>query len=313
MLNIVISSLIMVICFFSAIVFPLGTYVLSLALFGLPHVLIEMRYVQSAFQHRLSIALWQRIGLLLALVVLLRGLSLGGIIGGDLSKSLELLAVGGLVIVVIPTMWQHSRSHGIFTILIGFMLGTGIYLSPAMTLLGLAILHNLTPIGFIADRFIGKQRLWALGISAIVFGGLPLLILLGIPQQLTAAIPFNPHASLISAGQIQNHLGVYVPPQIQGDIAQRLFTAAVFLQCMHYLVILNCFSLWTTPMPPLDQNFFNRCILALGTLIFIGFCQSFTSTRSIYSLLAAIHAWIEVPLLLLATTHQQPLSPIKQQ
>jgi hypothetical protein len=278
--------------------------VLSLALFGLPHVLIEMRYVQSAFQQRVSSSLWQSIALLLATVVLLRSLSLGGLIGGNFSKSLELLVVIGLVIVIVPTMWRHSRSHGILAIFIGLSMATGIYLSPTLTLLLLAILHNFTPIGFIADRFTGKQRHWALGISAIVFGLLPILILIGIPQQL---VPTNPDVSIITAGHLQNHLGTYVPPQIQGDFAQRLFTSAVFLQCMHYLVIIRCFSCWTNPMSPSNQSFFYCCILTLGTLIFISFCQSFASTRSLYSLIAAIHAWIEVPILLLATTgHKSP-------
>jgi hypothetical protein len=313
MFNIIIATWIISLCLLSATIFPLGTYVLSMALFGLPHVFIEMRYVQSAFQQRISISLWQSFALLLATVVLLRSLSLGGLIGGNFSKSLELLTVIGLVIVIIPTMWRHRRSHGILAILIGLVIASGIYLSPAMTLLGLAILHNLTPIGFIADRFTGKQRFWALSISLIVFGFLPLLILTGLPQQLTAFFPTNPAASIIPAGHLQNHLGVYVPPQMQGDFAQRLFTAAVFLQCMHYLVILSCFSCWTKPTVPLNQHFFNRCVFALGAMIFVGFCQSFTSTRSIYSLIAAVHAWIEIPVLLLSTTYQRSLAQAKQQ
>jgi hypothetical protein len=308
MLNIVTSIWIIVLCFLSAIVFPLGTYVLSLALFGLPHVLVEMRYVHSAFQQRVSVSLWQRIGLLLAIIMLLRGLNLGGLMGGELSRFLELLTVVGLVIAIIPTLWQHSQSHGILAIVIGLSIATGIYLSPAMTLVGLAILHNLTPIGFIADRFTGKQRRRALGISAIVFGLLPLLILSGVPQQL---LPINSAASIIPAGHLQNHLGVYVPLQIQGDFAQWLFSAAVFLQCMHYFVILSCFPHWTNPLFPLDQSFFNRCILALSSLIFISFCQSFTSTRSIYSLIATVHAWIEVPILLLAATNKLALPQTK--
>jgi hypothetical protein len=305
---IILFILIIAFCLLIATIFPLGTYVLSLALFGLPHVLIEMRYVQSTFQHRVSAHLWPSMGLLLAIVVLLRGFSLCGLIGGNLSKSLELLAVVGLVIVIIPTLWRHSRSHGILAIIIGLSMAIGIYLSPALTLLGLAILHNLTPIGFIADRFTGKQRQWALGVSAIIFGLLPILILLGVPQQL---VSINFTASIIPAGHLQNHLGVYVPLQIQGDFAHRMFTAAVFLQCMHYLIILGCFSRWTKPMPRLDQSFFNRCVFALSTLIFIGFCQSFTSTRSMYSLIAAVHAWIEIPILLLTTIHQKPLSSAK--
>jgi hypothetical protein len=310
MFNIITATWIISLCLLSATMFPLGTYALSLALFGLPHVLIEMRYVQSAFQQRVSINLWQSMGLLLAAIVLLRGLGLGGLIGGNFSKSLELLTVIGLVIVIIPTMWRHSKFHGILAIFIGLGIATGIYLSPAMTLLGLAILHNLTPIGFIADRFTRKQRHWALGISAIVFGLLPILILLGVPQLL---IPTNLTASIISAGHLQNHLGVYVPLQIQGDFAHRMFAAAVFLQCMHYLVILSCFSRWTKPMPKLDQSFFHRCVFALSTVIFISFCQSFSSTRSIYSLIAAVHAWIEIPILLLATTGQKSSFQAKQQ
>jgi hypothetical protein len=33
---------------------------------------------------------------------------------------------------------------------------------------------------------------------------------------------------------------------------------------------------------------------------FLGFAQSFTETRSVYGIFAAVHAWIEVPILLLA-------------
>jgi hypothetical protein len=313
MLNTIVSTWIILFCLISATIFPLGTYVLSMALFGLPHVLIEMRYIQSAFQQRLSVNLWQNIILLLATIVVLRCLNLGGLLGGNLSKSLELLTVIGLVISISPTLWQHSRSHGILAITIGIGIATGIYLSPATTLLGLAILHNLTPIGFMADRFTGKQRHWALGLSALVFGLIPILILTGLPQELTNLLPVNLNSSPIAAGQIQNHLGVYVPPQITGDFAQRLFSAAVFLQCMHYFVVLGWLSRWTKPTSWLNQSFFYRCVLALGTLIFISFCQSFTSTRSIYSLIAAVHAWIEIPILLLATTRKLSIPQAQQQ
>ncbi|MCJ8280567.1 MAG: hypothetical protein MJK14_11855, partial [Rivularia sp. ALOHA_DT_140] len=115
-----------------------------------------------------------------------------------------------------------------------------------------------------------------------------------------------PSANIIQAGNLELHLGVFIPQQLQvNDIAQNAFSAAVFLQCMHYAVVLgvlprwdknknNNLSVWNR------QNIFNTIVIFLSTLIFIYFVQSFANARKIYSIAAAIHAWVEFPILLLA-------------
>ncbi len=80
--------------------------------------------------------------------------------------------------------------------------------------------------------------------------------------------------------------------------AQNAFSAAVFLQCMHYAVVLGVLPNWEKNKNNIGshfllwnrQNLFNKVVIFLSTLIFIYFAQFFTDARKLYSIATAIHA-----------------------
>ena len=74
---------------------------------------------------------------------------------------------------------------------------------------------------------------------------------------------------------------------------------------MHYAVILGVLPNWernkhSNLLVFNRQNIFEKIVIFLSTLIFIYFAQSFTDARKLYSIAAAIHAWVEFPILLLS-------------
>ena len=305
------ASMLVVICAFASVTLPLATYTLTLAMFGLPHVLTELRYVDARFNWRLGYNLRLGIVWLLLVIVSLRICQVLGLIHSFISIPLELSCVVGLAALVVPKLAKRNWLWGAFGICFIIGVTAGITVAPVVTLLIFAVLHNLTPVGFIAERLRGERRQLALYACLLVFVAIPVLILSGLPQ--TTLAHFNllaPNASLLKVGSISSHLGAFVPPELQGQaIAIRAFSAAVFLQCMHYAIVLGVLPLWDnasswektdTFFPWPKRSLFYWMVAILGTLLFIAFTQSFTGTRSAYSVVAAIHAWLEIPILLLA-------------
>jgi hypothetical protein len=185
----------------------------------------------------------------------------------------------------------------------------GIYMAPTLTLLLFAILHNITPVGFIAEKLRGLERKRAIIACSIVFLIIPLIIISGLPYKLLSSINFvSLEVSLIQAGKLENNLLAYIPKQIHNQaIAIHAFSAAVFLQCMHYAVVIGLLDKWNNYSQLAKVNnskthlkIFNLFIIIISTLLFCGFVNSFAKTRAIYGIVAAIHAWVEIPILLLS-------------
>ena len=301
---------------FSSVAFPLGTYALTLAMFGLPHVLTELRYIDTRFSKRLDSTLRQRILLLLFAIFGIRCLQVIGVMSTQLSIPLELSCVACLVVLVIPIFtsknWQLKilSLGGILGVVILMFLTAGIFFAPTLTLLFFAIFHNITPVGFIAEKLRGLQRRSALWLCFLIFAVIPLIIISGLPYQLLSSFGLTAlQASILNVGNMDSHLGVFVPAQLHTEaIAIHAFSAAVFLQCMHYVVVIGIFSRWTnyTELQKVDSFFwwlsiehFYKFVLFLSVLLFVSFIASFRDARAIYGIAAAIHAWVEIPILLL--------------
>ncbi len=311
MRKIIAATLLILTAAFLSVAFPLATYTLTLASFGLAHVFTELRYVNYRFHPRLSIDLQRIIVILLLIIVNLRISELLGIVNSSISVPLELICVIALVAVVIPILKAKDWKLAILGILVCTILFAGVFWIPTLMMLLLAVLHNMTPIGFIAERLRGRERKFALIACFIVFALIPSFIISGYPYNFLSSLNLvAPSADILQAGNLQLHLGAFVPQQLhENAIAQNAFSAAVFLQCMHYAVVLgvlpnwqknkifnfgNNFLVWNR------QNIFEKVVIFLSTLIFIYFTQSFTDARKLYSIAAAIHAWLEFPILLLA-------------
>ena len=299
-----VSALVLTSAFF-AVALPLATYTLTLATFGLAHVLVELRYVDARFNSRIGGYLRQGVIPLLIGIVSLRILQVTGLISSKVGIPLELSCVVALVALVVPVLARRSWGLAIAGVTACATVTAGVLIAPVETLLVFAVLHNLTPVGFIAEHLRGQKRRHALIACALVFTILPLIIVSGLPEAALAAVGLvAPEASLLSVGSLSSHLGAFVPTRLQGEaIALHVFSAAVFLQCMHYAVVILVLSKWEhsdTFLPWPRPQLFHCCVMALGALLFVGFTLSFRDTRAVYGIAAAIHAWVELPILLLA-------------
>ncbi|MDY6896885.1 MAG: hypothetical protein SWZ49_02260, partial [Cyanobacteriota bacterium] len=132
MKKIITATLLILTAAFLSVAFPLATYTLTLASFGLAHVLTELRYVNSRFNQRLNFDLQRKIVILLLIIVNLRISELFGILNSSISVPLELICVIGLVILVIPILKIKDWRLAILGILICTILFAGVFWIPTL-------------------------------------------------------------------------------------------------------------------------------------------------------------------------------------
>ncbi|MFN3198225.1 MAG: hypothetical protein ACE366_07375 [Bradymonadia bacterium] len=285
--------------FAACVAWPLALYTFTLGLFGLPHVIAELRYVGQRFGGRWSTTVVAVVGVLLAGVVSARVLSMLDVITSAQGRTVELSLVALLVAVSLPALWARSMLRAAAGLGLVVAVAWGTQVAPVTTAVVLAGLHNLTPVGFIAEGAPEtSRRRWVTG-AVIVFLALPALIATGWPYQALAPLGITAlEWSPLGAGTLSDHLPVYVPAAaIDTSWAVHLFTAFVFAQCMHYAVVIH--GLPRLVPGGLDRRF-SMIIAALGVVTLVAFMGDFGTSRRLYGVIAAVHAWIEVPLLLAA-------------
>ncbi len=293
-------------CVFAAVaatVWPLLVYSTSLALFGLAHVLSELRYVDARFGARLPSSLWLRCAGPLLGVVLLRLLRMLDVITTDVAVGGEMALVTVLVGLALPVCWAHARVVGVVGVVVAAALGVASLWSPIHVLLVLAVLHNATPLGFVVERAPPARRLRTLALGLAVFGGVPLVVALGLPTFLLAGV-VDLDFSVLPTGPLADHYAVYLLPELREQTeAAQLFSAAVAAQLLHYGAVIIWLPRSLTPdekprLPWPKQTVFFAVIAALSVGLFVHFAIDFKGARLLYGLVAAVHAWIELPVLL---------------
>jgi hypothetical protein len=290
----------------AAVACPLATYTLTLAAFGLVHVLAELRFVALRFGPRLASDLRRA---LIGLVVLVAAGRLArrlDVVDGFTADILELLAGIALVVVVVPTLARVGRSRVALACAVGIALAIGVAFSPVHALLVMAVLHNLTPVGFLAEATQGAARRRTLVIAGVVFVAVPLAIASGLPFALAHELGLSaPELAALPAGPLHAHMRAYLPAEwLAAPWALHAFSACVFLQCAHYVAVIDVLPR-TLPTPrPRALVVVVTGLVALA--VFALFVADFADARRSYGVIAAVHAWIEVPLLLLATALPRP-------
>lgn len=275
---------------------PLWAYGLSLATFGLAHVLYELRYVDGRFGARIPVHM--RWVLLVALGILVLG-RVGGVAGWFpffVQSNLELTAGAVLAFSVVPALWP--RASGIFAAALALAIVAGMAFVPMHTFLLIAVAHNLTPIGFLAES---RGRMpW--GLAALFVLG-PLSLASGLPQRALGVLGlYGPDWTWLPTGVLDAHLGAYLPKAWHAHPwAAWAFSGVVFSQLLHYAVVIHVLPNTPGQEPTLRwPKHFPRWVVGASMLLFAGFTVAFDDTRSIYGIAAILHAWIEVPILLLA-------------
>ncbi len=282
---------------------PLLVYSTSLALFGLGHVLFELRYVDARFGSRLPRSFWWQCAVPLALIVALRVLRLLDVINNDVAVGGEMGLVTVLVGLALPLAWSQARVVGVVGVGAAALLGLGSLQSPLLVLLTLAVVHNATPLGFVVERAPAGRRLRALGWGSLLFFGVPALVASGLPSLLLADAVDLDKTLLPSTGPLVDHYPVYLWPRLRDDvIAAQLFSAAVCAQLLHYAAVifwlprtLEAEERPTLPWP--RSGWFVVVVVALSLGLLVHFRVDFKGARTLYGLVAAVHAWIELPVL----------------
>lgn len=290
--------------FIAAVALPLATYTAALALFGPVHIGSELRYLDYRFGARLGVAHARRLAVLLVLAFAARLAGTVGWLPWQWAAPAEIVFAATAVLTLLrlpgPRRWA---AVGLASLLV-----TGASIAPFATLLLLAVTHNLTPLGFLAERLRGQQRRQALVLGGVGFLVVPLLIASGLPfAWLADAGLAAPDVSAFrTAGTLEANLGVYVPEWALGrDWALHAFSASVFAQCMHYVAVIGILprllpqaSKPILPWP--GAPWFVMASVAAGGAALLGFALDFESARKVYALVALLHAWLELPLLLFA-------------
>lgn len=297
-----------------AILAPLATYSVTLAAFGLPHVLSELRYLDRRFGRRIGRRFLLPIALLLPAIVAVRAGTVFHRIPAEWGFSAELFGVATLALACAGgTVAQKALA-----LVVAGTLGGATALAPYGTAVTLAILHNLTPLGFlwqIAPRARrGRVMAWAAG----GFLGLPLLVATGGPR---AALDLlrAPGAAIdpLHAGPLAATLFVYVPPQfLATPHAVDLFTASVVAQGAHYASVILLLPLLLGRLDPKARgllawprgSWFALLCLAVGIIGLARFFAGFAEARALYGIVASVHAWLEIPVLILALAGGAQLS-----
>jgi len=272
---------------------PMWVYALSLAAFGLPHVLTELRYIDERFGLRTTARVRHGLVLLLLAIVGVRLAGLGGVGTTPLRIGLELALGTALVLWPLQQCGARSLAPGL---LLAAALAFGTATAPAMTMVLFALLHNLTPMGLLAERLRGRDRRRALLACVVAFVLVPLAMLLLPPP----AVLHGP----LGTGELDQHLAVFVPERLHGgEAGDRLFAIAAWWQCVHYAIVLHVLPrlgggaegrAWPRPAV------FARGVFAVGAVMALAFASGFGTARAAYGVLAAVHAWIELPVLALA-------------
>lgn len=284
---------------------PLAAYTLALGLFGLPHVLSELRYVDRRFGGSLRSRRGAALAALLAGIVLARMAGVMGWLGASLEVPFELGCAALLALVCA----QGSIVRRAVAALCGLAIGAATLVSPFETLVVFSILHNFTPLGFLWQIAPRALRPKAMAFAGAAFLLLPLAVAFGAPRALFGAADGG--VDPLGAGPLVLHLGVYVPSHWLHLVEARdLFAACVAAQGAHYASVILLLPLLLARVAPNARGLvawpsarvFLPAIALAGGLAFIGFAHDFQEARALYGVIAALHAWVEIPILILALT-----------
>jgi len=284
---------------------PLAAYVWLIALFGIPHVVSELRYCDQRFSGRSSRAALVLVGVVLFALCATRVLHTYGFIPGSIGGKVE-LCLGALLAASAALFMRRFKLVGL---VVASAVTFGALYYPYATFLIWAWLHNLTPMAFIAEALKGGERRQVLALLVIPFFVVPGFVALG-GLELIAEGLFG-HAALDGGsafGAGLKPLGSFLPVSMRPDAAMPLFQAAVISQVMHYLCVivlmprlLGLGAAQAGQLAPWPRWPVFYGLLALAGVVSTGFYFiDFGEARSAYALAASLHSWIELPIFLIA-------------
>lgn len=301
---------------------PLSVYATTLLLFGVPHALVELQWVARRYGGSRSLAM--RVGLVLGAIALARLVALAVGCAPTTSATIELALGAVLVACVLRVDGGHGGPLRPGAAAAGIALLTvAATRAPIDAMLVLAIVHNLTPAGFVADRLRDgdasravRTKFALAGIGAFVV--LPLWLASGAAASglgLASIESTNgDHAVAAHLGLVlRDGIGAFAPSFVPAGRTLDLLRAAAFLQVVHYVgVLLVLPRLRPAPLddprarPLPARSAFFVLVAGLGLVFATAFVVDFREARATYGVLAAVHVWLEFPALLLALAPRVP-------
>lgn len=312
----IVGVLIVVVAAVAATAAPLEVYAVSLAVFGIPHVLAELRYVDLRFRSRIGRREVIGIVTLLSLLAAGRAAAVADLPFTRYGGSIELVILAALSLVTIPLLVRASQTGTFVAILVAGAVSAGAIMFPTSTLVIVALLHNLTPIGFLAERLEGRFRISAMMACAFAFVVIPIVMISGVVEPLFSLGMSTWFDVSPWTGPLFDHLPAFVPREVLREPwAPRLFSAAAYMQVLHYVVVLGVLPRLIAdgsqdtnanhvspkslcPWP--STSTFTWILIVSAGLGAMGFASSFVEARSAYAIAASVHAFVEFPVLLLA-------------
>ena len=290
----------------ATVAFPLLIYSVTLASCGLAHVASELRYVDRRFGARIAPVRIAVMAVLLIGAATARACGVFGIVDQTSAVMAEL----SLVVALALTAADGSGGRRALAVVVATSLGVATLLAPYDTTVVLAVLHNLTPLAFLWELTPRQSRLRVMAVAVAVFVALPLLVVTGLPRELLAAVDVpTPALDPLRAGPLAAHIYVYAPAPLLGYFSGiDLFSASVIAQCAHYaavIVILPALLQRHDPLAkglvPWPRGIVFAAIATLASAIALGkFAGDFVGARALYGIAASVHAWIEIPLIVIA-------------
>lgn len=290
-----------------ALLIPVPLYLVSLALFGLPHIVWELGYLARRYQKRWSWKWWAPVSVFLALQACARLAVWQGHYAADVGQIADLAALMGLAacLVLAPTPMHWSARLGALTIMLTllWLLQEGEWL---MALLVLAIAHNFTPLGFALDLARSDARQRHMVRELAMYFGLPILV---------AVSGVSWHDELhIGSGQARL-LSQQVPASWRHwGHEDALMSAVALAQCLHYAAVLRWLPAAVSgpglpPLIGLRVRWLTGIVVATMLLYYL---KDYTAARQLYSVAAGLHAWLEWPILLMVLWGQHWLHPSRR-
>lgn len=288
----------------AVVIAPLAAFVLMISAFGLPHVLYELRYVDERFSARLPVRLLAVISALVGAIALVRTANSMHWLASSVLMPIE-FALGAALAFVAA---HHMRENRVLGAIAGALFAAGALYAPIEAFVLWAWLHNLTPLGFVAEITQGETRRRWLLLLGLPFLLLPVLVASGIFHAAAAHLfAFETAYALSAFGAGDGPLTSFLPPGVN-DV--HLFSAAVVAQSMHYVAVIVLLprllrehqgdAPHETLVPWPGWRTFGIGVAAIAAIAFAVYAVSYADARAGYSVAAAIHAWIELPILLLA-------------
>ncbi|MES3025972.1 MAG: hypothetical protein V4857_30695 [Pseudomonadota bacterium] len=273
---------------------PLPLYLVSLALFGLPHIVLELSFLRSRYAARWPTRWWIALGIVLLLQALGRAAAWHGEFSVESSRIVDVLALFLLALLILLAPMRvgwPARVTG--------LLGAGAVMwllergDLVEALLLLAIAHNFTPLALAWDM--AREHRPARGMAWMITGMLMLPPLVALSAWGGGIVP------AAFAGQSWSLAG-QLPSNIDGARGEAVLSAIVLAQCLHYYCVIVL-------LPRAEARRVGKAItpapllfaLLVAVLLHLAYyLHDFSSARQLYAVAAGFHAWLEWPVLLMA-------------